>query len=95
MIPFPYLCLSLYLLILSKDHMKIEIRDHLFWDVSKEKLDPEKNKKLIVERVLTRGNRDEVAGLLCFYGRDKIRDLIEELSDLDLRTLNFFRQLLH
>jgi hypothetical protein len=59
-------------MIIRSETGQLFIRENLFWDVSKESLDPEKNRQLIIERVITRGNIDEFSGLLHFYGMRQI-----------------------
>jgi len=65
------------------------IRESLFWDVSKDNLDPERNRQLIIERVITRGNLDEFSGLIHFYGTRKIKNTLKSIKALDKKSRNF------
>ncbi len=62
--------------------------DHLFWDIDIHKIKPIKNKKLIIERILTRGNFQEFALLNNFYSRKTIKDVIVNISSLPPIILN-------
>jgi len=68
---------------------QLEVRKTLFWDVSKESLDPERNRHLIIERVITRGNLNEFSALLHFYGMRKIRNTLKNMPALDRKSMNF------
>lgn len=68
---------------------QLEFRKTLFWDVSKEELDPDRNRHLIIERVISRGNLDEFSVLLHFYGMRKIRNTLKSLPVLDKKSMNF------
>lgn len=80
-------------MILEKENIRIELRDHLFWDVPENKLDLERNKKLIIERVSGRGNKREFASICSYYGINAIKQSIMRSKDTDLRTRNFIMKL--
>lgn len=67
----------------------LHLRDILFWDVDKGKLDPEGSRMLIIERVITRGNLQEFTELVNFYSRKELADAVVRIGYLDNRTLNF------
>lgn len=60
-----------------------------FWDVDIAKIDNEKSKRLIIERVLNYGNLDEIKLIRKFYGVKEIRSTLCQLSYIDPKTLNF------
>ena len=62
---------------------------HLFWDIDKNKLDSEKHKALIIERVMNRGNLRDLNILLQSYGIDAIKREIVNAGYLDKKTLNW------
>lgn len=76
-------------MIIKSINGQLAVRETLFWDVSKENLDPERNRHLIIERVITRGNLDEFSALLHFYGIRKIRNTLKSLPVLDKKSMNF------
>lgn len=61
----------------------------LFWDVAFSNLDAERSKRLIIERVFTRGDLDELRATIAWYGKDVIVDVLTNLNYLDPKTLNF------
>jgi len=68
------------------------VRKHLFWDVNIDRIGPLKNKRLIIERVLTRGNMDEFVYLNSFYSKETIKKVIVTLGSLDKKTLHNLSQ---
>lgn len=63
-------------------------RNHLFGDVNLKNIKPQKDKRLIIERILTRGDLDEFAYLNNFYSRATIKKVIVTLGSLDKKILN-------
>jgi hypothetical protein len=61
----------------------------LFWDYNLAKIDAQKNKMLILERVFLRGNWDEYKLLFSYYGKDEIKESIVKILNFDSKTLNF------
>jgi hypothetical protein len=62
---------------------------HLFWDIDRNSLDLEKNKKFIVQRVLEYGLIDDWLTLRNLYGIDEIADTATKLRTLEPRALSF------
>jgi hypothetical protein len=62
---------------------------HLFWDTPIEKIDQQKNKRHIIERVITRGLLEDFYTLLQLYSTDDISDAITRSKVLDSKTANF------
>lgn len=65
------------------------LSQHLFWDIDKNKLDSEKHKSLIIERVMNRGNLNDLKILLQTYDNDTIKREIINAGYLDKKTLNW------
>jgi hypothetical protein len=61
-----------------------------FWDLDYVTLDPVKSRRIIIERVLTLGNLNEVKLVTCFYGKEVVINTLCGLNYLDSKTLNFF-----
>jgi hypothetical protein len=61
----------------TKKAPKIRFRQSLFWDVDPKKIDPEKHKRYIIERMLEFGNKDEIRWLFSFYTKRLIRNTLE------------------
>lgn len=77
--------------ILSK---KIERRDfpfsqYLFWDAAIEKIDIEKHKNYIIERVLSRGLLSDFYFVLQLYTSEEIVTAVKKSKVLDKKTVNF------
>lgn len=71
--------------------MKVSEAFHksLFWDVDPEKLDWERNRRFIIERVLVRGGMQDVRQMLKQYTQSQIVTSVKESRDLDVVTHNF------
>jgi len=73
-----------------QDQIKIEnFSEHLFWDVDRNKLDFEKNKRLIIERIFTRGDIPDLKKIIRLYGLNVIKKEIVNAGFLDKKTLNW------
>ncbi len=64
-----------------------------FWDVDVNKLDADKSKRLIIERVFSLGQIKEISVLIKLYGEKQITDTLSNLNYLDPKTLNFASKL--
>jgi len=62
---------------------------YLFWDTSVKKINTEKHKNFIIERVLTRGLLKDFYYLLQLYSTEEITSAIKKSKVLDKKTLNF------
>ena len=69
--------------------IELTIRKELFWDANLEMLDQEKNKSLIIERVLSYGNLPEIKVIFQYYGKDIITAVVKRLGYLDPKTFAF------
>lgn len=67
----------------------MDIREQLFWDIDTENFDFEKNKTLIIERVLNYGTISEFKAVLNYYGFDIIRQELKKVGYLEPKTLEF------
>jgi hypothetical protein len=67
----------------------LKIKKELFWDVDFNRLDKNKNKRLVIERVLSYGNLSELKEIINFYGREGIVEEIKKAGYLDPKTLEF------
>ena len=72
--------------------MKFDINKlsvHLFWDVDKAKLDHEKNKKLIIHRVLDYGLLNDWLYIKEYYGISEIGNTAITIRDLEANSISF------
>ena len=65
----------------------LDIHSNLFWDVDLKNFDNICNRRLIIERVLTRGDLDDLKEIIRFYGIDTIKKEIVKAGNLDKKTL--------
>jgi hypothetical protein len=62
---------------------------HLFWDVDRHRLDWEKNRKFIIQRVLEYGLINDWQIIYSYYGMDDIAKTAMTIRDLDRKSLSF------
>ncbi len=63
--------------------------ENIFWDVDYNEIDWEKNKRWVIERVLTRGGWADFKELNAYYTQEEIKASIVIIKYLDPKTLNF------
>lgn len=68
---------------------KFPFSQYLFWDTAIEKIDLQKNKRYIIERVLTRGLLQDFYMLLKIYSTEEIKDALKKSKELDSKTAHF------
>jgi hypothetical protein len=56
----------------AKDQPKPNLKDRLFWDWKLDEINWRRAARLVIERVLVRGNDEEYEEIIRFYGRDRI-----------------------
>ena len=69
------------------------LSSHLFWDVDTGKLDPDKQKNLIIQRVLDFGLLSDWREIYLFYGLSTIVDVAKDLRCLDKKSATFLATL--
>lgn len=62
---------------------------HLFWDVDKNKIDLDHDKKMIVQRVMEYGLYKDFQTIRSYYGIKEIGETAMQIKDLDLKTASF------
>ena len=63
------------------------LSSHLFWDIKKP--DFNKNKTIVIERVFSRGDIDDIKLIIKIYGLKTIKKEIIKAGFLDKKTLNW------
>ncbi len=66
-----------------------DFSDYLFWDVDRSKIDFDKSKAYVIERVLSHGMLSDWYTLKAFYGKETIRDVALSVRHLDKYALHF------
>ncbi|MCE1200546.1 MAG: hypothetical protein LWX09_00405 [Bacteroidia bacterium] len=75
--------------------MEIKVLDfsqfspHLFWDVNRIALSPEKDKAYIIKQILEFGKIEDWFLLRNFYGIEEIANVAQSFRDLDPKALSF------
>ncbi len=64
----------------------LDLSSNLFWDIDLENFDNIRNKRLIIERVFTMGDLDDLKVIFRFYGIDIIKKEIIKAGNLDKKT---------
>ena len=64
---------------------------NLFWDVDHTMLDATKHRRFIVERILGRGDIDDLRWAEVTYGAETIKEVVCSARSLDRRSLNFWQ----
>jgi hypothetical protein len=67
----------------------MQLSPHLFWDVDREKIDFNKNKKWLVHRVLEYGLLKDWILINKYYGIEEIAQIAVQLKDLDKKSISF------
>ena len=62
----------------------------LFWDVDQKDIDPQKNKRFIIERILARGDIDDFHFAEKLYGSDVLKETLLKAKTVDRKSLSFW-----
>ena len=79
---------------MEKDVFFRNLSQYLFWDYNTSLLDPNIDKKLILERVFTRGTENDEKEVFSYYGKEIIKNTILDIKYFDKRTLNYLSLIL-
>jgi len=74
-------------LILSK------LNPQYFWDVDLTALDEALSCRLIIERVFSLGDMQEMNQVIHYYGKEKVVEILSNLTYIDPKSLNFISKL--
>ena len=69
--------------------LSLPIRKELFWDIDLDRLDQDKNARIVIERVFNFGTLEELRAILRYYGKKEIEEKIVQAGYLDKKTLSF------
>jgi hypothetical protein len=62
---------------------------NLFWDCDVADVDLKKNKRYVIERVITRGRMEDFEKLLTLYSKEEIKEQLKKSKELDPKTRHF------
>ena len=74
---------------MENDNILTKLSQYLFWDCDITILDPNIDKKMILERVFSRGTEKDEKEVFRFYGKEVIKNTVFEIKYLDKKTLNY------
>lgn len=66
-----------------------QLSPRYFWDVDLLKIHDQKNKRFIIERILSFGSIEEIGLITRYYGRVEVMKTIRQVNYLDPKTLHF------
>jgi hypothetical protein len=66
-----------------------QLSDHLFWDVDRSSIDPERHATWIVKRVLEYGRWSDWQTLVVLYGKPRLAEMVTSLRSLQPRARAF------
>ena len=69
------------------------LKPQYFWDVDIEKMDINRSKRLIVERIYSLGSIYEINLINDYYGEESVLEVLKNLNYIDPKTLNFISKL--
>ena len=78
----------------NNDFLK-KLSQYLFWDCNVNMLDPITDKKMVLERVFSRGTERDEVEIFHFYGKEEIKNTVPEIKYLDKKTLNYLSVILN
>ena len=80
---------------MENDSFLTKLSQYLFWDCNVNKLDPNIDKKMILERVFSRGTEKDEREVFCFYGKEVIKNTVPKIKYFDKKTLNYLSVVLN
>ncbi len=70
-----------------------KLKPQYFWDVDISRLHVSSGNRLIIERVFTLGDLDDMNLVIHFYGKDQVVKILSNLPYIDPKSLNFIAKL--
>ncbi|MFH2096918.1 MAG: hypothetical protein ABIJ16_14505 [Bacteroidota bacterium] len=74
---------------MTKGSFKNVLSKSLFWDIDFSLLDVDKQKRLVIQRIVTRGNWEQFMAMVHYYGEDKLKAEVVNLKGLSDKNINF------
>jgi len=74
--------------------VSLSIFKKLFWDVDFSTIDPVKNKRFVIERVLEYGDLSHFKKLKEIYSLDDIKEVLKSSKTISFKTANFYALIL-
>jgi len=71
------------------------LRKEIFWEIDPQKLDLDINKAIVIERILSFGNMEELKFLMSYYSTKTLLEVIKKTGYLDPKTFEFVISFFH
>lgn len=75
----------------AKSDKPFPLPRHLLWEYDYDSFNFDKGYRLVIERVVERGNIDDWRNILWYYGKEKILEVVNWSRQLDKRDKNLAR----
>ena len=72
-----------------QQHIDSQLRPTLFWEYDLSRMDWEKMRTLVVQRVIERGRMDDFYAILNMYGLEGVKEAIMDIPTLNPKDLSF------
>jgi hypothetical protein len=69
----------------------LNLPKRLFWDVEYDKIDWNDKWFFVIERVIQRGDMSDFGQIFHYYGRVKVKFVVQDARYFDTQTLNFIK----
>jgi hypothetical protein len=69
--------------------MDIQLSRNIFWDTHYDSIQWDQHGAYVIDRVLHYGALSDWKKVLAYYGKDKVRDTVQNLRYLDRRVLSY------
>jgi hypothetical protein len=77
----------------SESHLIPKLKPQYFWDVDLSALHDDNSRRLIIERVFTLGDMNEMNEVIRFYGKKNTLEVLCNISYIDSKSFNFILKL--
>ncbi|MBI2484187.1 hypothetical protein HYV71_03315 [Candidatus Uhrbacteria bacterium] len=71
-------------------HKVFQFRQTLFWDVDPQTIDPHKNARYVIERMLNFGDMKDIHWLFGYYPKHQIKKVVVSSRSLHKKSANFW-----
>ena len=72
-----------------RSHRDARVRKSLLWEYDTDRFDWMAMRRLVVQRVVERGRKDDFYAILNCYGLDGVKEAIKEISYMNRKDLSF------
>ena len=77
-----------------KENIIPQLSPYLFWDYHRDRINLDTDRKLILERVFSRGTENDERLVYRYYGKEEIKRTVVEIKYFDIKVLNYLSVIL-